>query len=82
MLIDKQSFQSLVKSEEFQFYQAFLRKMLEDIKEQWSDGAYTAYDGDASLQKNASAIGKAEVLKYLLDSEQCSYEKIMEFMSE
>jgi hypothetical protein len=81
MQVSHPEFQSLLRSEEFGLYRAFLQKLREDIKNEWARGTFTHETESGTIQLNARQIGKVELLDKLLDPE-LSYEEIMEFLND
>lgn len=58
----------------------FLTNLKEQLKEDWVNGAYVGSLGEETLQRNAAAIGQADLLTRLLqatveDVEETSYDK-------
>ncbi len=58
----------------------FLTNLKEQLKEDWVNGVYVGSLGEETLQRNASAIGQADLLTRLLqatveDVEETSYDK-------
>lgn len=47
----------------------FQKKLLEDIKNNWVDSLYVGASADETIQRNAAALGQADLLKRLLEAE-------------
>jgi hypothetical protein len=52
-----------------------LKKLRELTKEAWSNGVYTAETIEGTIQLNAKALGKAEILEDLIN---ITYEDLLE----
>ena len=57
----------------------FLDKTRESIKEEWANSIYTGAGNDETLQRNAAAIGQANLIKLLTDA---AFEDIVETVDE
>lgn len=53
----------------------YLGKLKEGLKDGWVSNAYVSASGDETLQRNAAAIGQAQLLEDLIDT---TYEEIEE----
>lgn len=57
-----------IKNPTTQEWFKFLSALRDEIKEEWSDSVYVGASGDETLQRNASAIGQADLLKRLQEA--------------
>lgn len=46
----------------------FLGSLKEQIKNDWVDSAYVGASGDETIQRNAAALGQADLLGRLMDA--------------
>lgn len=47
----------------------FQGKLLEDIKNNWIESIYVGASVDETIQRNAAALGQADLLKRLLEAD-------------
>ena len=47
---------------------SFLNSLKEEIKNDWTNSAFVGASADETLQRNAAAIGQADLLKRLLEA--------------
>lgn len=52
-----------------QAYRQFLRTRLQESKDMWAEGCFTRESVEGTVQLNANALGRAEILARLIDLE-------------
>jgi len=50
-----------------QSYRLWLEELVEEAKEAWARGSFTASDGTGTLQLNAEALGRVDAVQQLID---------------
>lgn len=77
MIPSKEEWEVLQTSPMFQALRQVLRVWVEEAKEEWARGIYTAERSDATVQLNAEALGRVGALMQIIDIEYDDIERLL-----